>query len=131
MVLELRPTWLRNWLRRLAKSPRLTRPMKRLEWGLRRILTALPIPKARALAYRDYARHFASGSYCYAPACQQCDARVICDGLHTDYTDLFGQEEVRPIQLGIRVNDPTHYIREQEKTVEPEDEGWALPPGGN
>jgi pyruvate-formate lyase-activating enzyme len=128
MIRELRPEWLRNLLRRLAQHPRLTPAMKRLEWGLRKVLAKLPLPNGRALTYRDYARHFAHQFYRYAPACQGCDARAICDGLHNDYADLFGQGEVRPIQLGFRLNDPTYYTRHQEKIVEPEDETWALPP---
>lgn len=58
-------------------------------------------------------------------ACKKCAMRNICDGFHSDYLALFGEEEAEPI-AGPVVNDPTHYIREQEKFVEEEDRSWAI-----
>lgn len=74
----------------------------------------------------DYAVAARSVCYQYGRVCQACDAKTICDGLHSDYESLFGQEEIRPIQLGFKVADPTFYVREQAKVVEREDESWAL-----
>src|SRR5262249_40864111 len=67
--------------------------------------------------------------YSHAPGCQSCDAKDICDSLHGDYADMFGEEGVRPLRLGFRVKDPTDYIRQQQKIVEGEDESWSLPVG--
>jgi pyruvate-formate lyase-activating enzyme len=64
--------------------------------------------------------------YKYGAGCAECDAKELCDGFHADYADLFGTAEARPIKLGFKVTDPTYYIREQIKVVEPEDESWAL-----
>ena len=78
--------------------------------------------------YREEARIRAERDchYQYHPACEGCAARDICDGFHGDYAELFGTEEARPITGVPRIQDPRHYIKDQEKTVEPEDESWAL-----
>ena len=39
---------------------------------------------------------------------------------------MFGSAEAAPIDDIPLTDDPTFFIREQEKTVEPEDEAWAL-----
>ena len=64
--------------------------------------------------------------YCYSPACKRCDLRGICDGFHGDYAELFGTDEARPVTNAGRVTHPAHFIRQQTKYVEPEDEAWAL-----
>jgi len=64
--------------------------------------------------------------YVYAGACRRCDARHICDGFHGDYAALFGASEARPLTLGGQIDDPRHYISQQDKVVEEEDHGWAL-----
>lgn len=78
--------------------------------------------------YREEARIRAERDchYQYHPACEGCAARDICDGFHGDYAELFGTEEARPISGAPRLQDPRHYIKDQTKTVEPEDESWAL-----
>ncbi|HRI88950.1 MAG TPA: radical SAM protein [Candidatus Hydrogenedentes bacterium] len=63
--------------------------------------------------------------YRYHEACEKCAARRICDGFHGDYADLFGTAEATPIQ-GAPIDDPKHFIKEQRKVVEREDEAWAL-----
>ncbi|PCJ54716.1 MAG: radical SAM protein [Candidatus Hydrogenedentota bacterium] len=64
--------------------------------------------------------------YKHCSACQDCALQNICDGFHRDYTELFGEDEAQAItNMGV-TNDPTYYIRKQEKIVEPEDEAWAL-----
>lgn len=64
--------------------------------------------------------------YQYAPACDACGAKAICDGFHGDYAAFFGFGEVDPIHTAAPITDPRHYINLQEKIVEPEDAGWAL-----
>ena len=63
--------------------------------------------------------------YRYHDACEKCAAHRICDGFHGDYADLFGTAEATPIQ-GAPIDDPKHYIKNQQKVVEREDEAWAL-----
>jgi hypothetical protein len=64
--------------------------------------------------------------YRHPAACANCAARAICDGFHGDYIEMFGEEEATPITGMPPIDDPRHFIKEQEKTVEPEDESWAL-----
>ena len=64
--------------------------------------------------------------YVYHEACERCAARGICDGFHGDYAEFFGTTEAVPITNVSPTDDPKLYIREQEKTVEPEDVAWAL-----
>jgi hypothetical protein len=73
--------------------------------------------------YRDHALVRAQDhcKYQYAPQCDQCDVKAICDGFHGDYADLFGSDEARPIRIGHKVTDPLFYIREQVKIYEPEE----------
>ncbi len=59
-------------------------------------------------------------------ACGSCSLRHICDGFHGDYAQLFGEVEAAPITNLGAVRDPLHYIRAQDKVVEPEDRAWAL-----
>ncbi len=63
--------------------------------------------------------------YGYHEACQTCSARKICDGFHGDYAELFGTDEAEPIKGGAVIEDPLHFISQQEKVVEPEDMEWA------
>lgn len=64
--------------------------------------------------------------YKYDAACQNCDAKGICDGFHGDYAAMFGAGEATAIQAGGPIADPRHYIARQVKIVEPDDESWAL-----
>lgn len=80
------------------------------------------------VVYREEAR-FRAEVHChykYHEACQTCSARGICDGFHGDYAELFGTGEAHPINAENRIEDPLHYVRDQEKTVEPEDASWAF-----
>jgi MoaA/NifB/PqqE/SkfB family radical SAM enzyme len=63
--------------------------------------------------------------YRYHEGCQKCALRDICDGFHGDYAEFFGTDEARPVE-GSPVHDPTAFIRDQDKIVEPEDTSWAL-----
>lgn len=63
--------------------------------------------------YRRAAREQADRHDYRQPApCGSCAARDVCDGLHTQYFDRFGDEELQPI-AGPRITDPTHFIRHQ------------------
>jgi MoaA/NifB/PqqE/SkfB family radical SAM enzyme len=64
--------------------------------------------------------------YIQNEVCQRCALRNICDGFHGDYAELFGMSEAAPIADISATDDPKLYIRDQEKTVEPEDASWAL-----
>ena len=39
---------------------------------------------------------------------------------------MFGAGEARAVREGGRIDHPAHYIRDQVKLVEPEDEAWGL-----
>lgn len=90
-----------------------------------RIYQALKGSKA---VYRDEARRRAQEDcgYKYSEACQSCAARAICDGFHGDYADFFGAGEAQAITNVPPIDDPIHYVRDQEKVVFPEDTSWAL-----
>jgi MoaA/NifB/PqqE/SkfB family radical SAM enzyme len=64
--------------------------------------------------------------YEHVSACNDCSLKSVCDGFHCDYTDLFGSDEAQAIKLGTSITDPRHYIKDQVKLVEKEDESWAL-----
>ncbi len=64
--------------------------------------------------------------YRYHEACGRCALCSICDGFHGDYSDLFGTDEAQPVTDMPPTDDPKAYIQHQEKTVEPDDETWAL-----
>ncbi|MFP4502105.1 MAG: radical SAM protein [Candidatus Hydrogenedentota bacterium] len=92
--------------------------MARLE-QLRRGRKNIYIEEAELRAQADCA-------YQYHEACKQCHARDICDGFHGDYAGFFGTGEAQPITDMPETHDPLHFIKDQAKLVEPEDEHWAL-----
>ncbi len=101
----------------------------RLRFGLHNILGALDMAmRGKDAIFRDEARIRAAQDckYRYHEACARCAVKSICDGFHGDYADLFGTEEARPMTDMQPVDDPCFFIREQEKIVEPEEQGWAL-----
>jgi len=123
---------LREPLRRLrAAVPALEPLMLKGYRALRSAVVRLRAFEAREAVYRDNgmlrAREYCD--YAYAPACDRCDVKAICDGLHGYLVRMFGVGDVSPITVGRKVDDPTHYIRRQAKLVEPEDEEWALAGG--
>jgi len=100
-----------------------------VKFAAHRVLTRLVQHwKSLDAVYRDEARFRAEVHchYAYHEGCAACPARDICDGFHGDYAELFGTGEAQPISGAARIADPLYYIREQEKTVEPEDASWAL-----
>lgn len=62
--------------------------------------------------------------YRYAPACEACGLKNICDGFHGDYACLHGAQEAQAQDIPA-VDDPRRYIGGQTKIVEDEDAGWA------
>ncbi len=111
--------------RRAAESPvklglkfALQRALSRMEQTLR----------GKDAVYRDEARSRATHycNYKYHEVCGRCMARNICDGFHGDYAEFFGTAEAVPIADIPLTDDPKYFIRDHEKTVEPEDESWAL-----
>jgi hypothetical protein len=68
--------------------------------------------------------------YTKLPECGRCSLGPICDGFHTDYVDIFGQQEAKAVKLPTKVTDPKHYIQHQLKVVEEQEYSWALPPEG-
>jgi hypothetical protein len=85
--------------------------------------------QSRARVYDDVARLHArvNCASVYASACQRCDAKSICSGIYQDYGQLYGFAEATPIEHSTPISDPLHFIRQQQKLVEREDETWALP----
>ena len=78
--------------------------------------------------YREEAKQRAAYDckYQYHEACDRCALKPICDGFHGDYVEFFGAHEAQPITDMSLIDDPTHFIRDQEKLVEREDQDWAL-----
>ena len=116
----------------VTKYPALRAPARKVHMSVSKLMQAKSdhstelSPKENL--YRDNAR-LRSLQHCryqYDRACNTCDIRRICDGFHGDYAALFGTDEARGIQLGEQVDDPKHFIAEQEKVVEKEDFEWAL-----
>jgi hypothetical protein len=67
--------------------------------------------------------------YRHVAACSTCDARSICDGFYSDYVELFGEQEARPILFGGTVSDPRHFSKHQLKNIHPEDLRWLKAEG--
>ena len=64
--------------------------------------------------------------YQFSEACDSCGAQGICDGFHGDYAVFFGFDEVPPILTDEPISNPCHYINDQDKVIEFEDEEWVL-----
>jgi hypothetical protein len=62
----------------------------------------------------------------HAAECGRCAAKPICNGVYREYERLFGAGEVRAID-GPRIKDPAHYIRQQHKIIEVEDDPFFHP----
>jgi len=105
-------------------------PLKgRIKYGTQHVLARLEAAvRGRDVLYREEAKLRASVDcgYKYHDGCNGCAARNICDGFHGDYADLFGTAEAKPITGMPPVDDPLHFIREQDKVVEVEDQAWAM-----
>lgn len=101
----------------------------RFKYALQRTVARVDqVVRSKEALCRSEARERASNEcrYQYHAACRDCRARKICDGFHGDYVDMFGVDEAAAITDIPATDDPTFFIREQEKTVEPEDASWAL-----
>jgi hypothetical protein len=103
---------------------------RRLLLQFQRLLTRMTssgFSSDRAALYGEVARLHARFD-CrmeFEKGCHSCGARYICSGILCDYHQVFGRGEVRPIP-GPAFRDALHYIRNQNKLVETEDESWAL-----
>ncbi len=84
--------------------------------------------RGKEAMYREEAmiRAQYDAGYRYHEGCEQCAARKVCDGFHGDYADLFGTDEATPITDIAPTEDPTVFIRKQDKIVEEEDKAWAI-----
>ena len=118
--------------RLVTKYPGLRAPARKVHMSVSKIMGAKSDHSAelspKENLYRDNAR-LRSTQHCryeYDRACNTCDVRKICDGFHGDYAALFGTDEARGVDLGKKVDNPKHFIAEQEKVVEKEDFEWAL-----
>jgi sulfatase maturation enzyme AslB (radical SAM superfamily) len=67
-----------------------------------------PLDWYREAAREQRVRH----DYRHAAPCRSCAAREICDGLHEQYLQRFGDSELRPFD-GELITDPRHFIRAQ------------------
>lgn len=116
----------------VAKYPALREPARKVHMSVSKLLRSKTEPSTalsrRENLYRDNAR-LRSSQHCryeYGKACKTCDIKGICDGFHGDYASIFGTEEARTVRLGRRIENPKHFIAEQDKVVEKEDFEWAL-----
>jgi MoaA/NifB/PqqE/SkfB family radical SAM enzyme len=126
LVRKVRAGILRRPLKYIAgKSPRAKRVLEQGRDVLSKVVTRVG---SKDDLYRNNAelRAFDHCGYSYAEACASCSLKSICDGFHGDYAHMFGTSEASTVKMPKPVEDAMHYIHLQSKTVEPEDEGWAL-----
>ncbi len=81
-------------------------------WYDRGLAGRPPIDWYRQAAREQRERH----DYRHAEPCRSCAAREICDGLHEQYLQRFGDAELRPF-AGEPITDPQHFIRAQPVRV--------------
>ena len=81
-------------------------------------LFSLDIPKE--VLYRQNAKLRAEKHcrYYKGDKCKKCSIEPICDGLHNDYNIIFGDEEINPIIYDKPIEDPTYYIKNQNKITD-------------
>jgi molybdenum cofactor biosynthesis enzyme MoaA len=129
---RLRLGALRAPLRRLAAElPRVGGGLHQIKQRLERQWAVQPSEASREALYQQDAKMRAREytGYIHVGACSTCDARAVCDGFYSDYVDLFGEHEARPIRLGAPVSDPQHFSRQQLKRIHPEDLRWLAANG--
>ncbi len=104
-----------------------------LKWGVKfmgqRFLARMQqMMQGKDVLYRIEAKRRACEDcgYQYHDGCQSCALQGICDGFHGDYAEFFGTDEAKPITDIDPVEDPLYFTKDQVKTVEREDESWAL-----
>jgi len=49
--------------------------------------------------------------------CNKCSVEHICDGFHKQYAERFGFGEETPYNLGVKVKDPTFFIKNQTRKL--------------
>jgi molybdenum cofactor biosynthesis enzyme MoaA len=129
---RLRLGILRAPLRRLAAElPRVGDGLHQIKQRLERQWATQMSGGSRDALYQQDARMRAREytGYRHVAACSTCDARSICDGFYSDYVELFGEQEARPILLGGPVSDPRHFSKHQLKNIHPEDLRWLKAEG--
>ncbi len=84
--------------------------------------------RGKETVYREDGRVRAARGCGYAQndTCKTCTLRNICDGFHGDYAEFFGTDEAQAVDSAPLIDDPLHFIGDQDKIVEAEDEAWAL-----
>jgi MoaA/NifB/PqqE/SkfB family radical SAM enzyme len=118
---------LRAPIRRLAaRLPSVAAPLHAVKQRLERAWARNESEASLDVRYREDARMRAEEytGYRHVDACKRCDLRAICDGFYTDYAEIFGASEARPITTGGAVDDPQHYTRHQRKKLHPLDCEW-------
>ena len=118
-----------RYARVLSQTP-LAPFLWKAKWALDRFVTGLSSNLENLTLeekYQEDARLRAHDhcGYVHGEKCRVCDARYICDGFHGDYARIFGTSEARPIKIGMRLRDPAHFIKDQQKVIHPEDERWG------
>lgn len=112
------------------RFPSMRQPIRVIHEAISRTVHPRPTytPEQKDDLYRANAKMRATGHcrYAFSPSCEQCAAKDICDGLHGDYAELFGTDEVSPMTDLPKISDPKFFIAQQDKVVEPEDYDWAL-----
>ena len=125
---RLRLGGLRGPIRRLAaRRPGLAKHLHAIKQRMERLWADRESEASRDARYRAEARMRSQEytGYRHVNACRSCDAASICDGFYGDYTELFGEQEARPITIGRRVDNPQHFTQEQKKRIHPLDGDWV------
>lgn len=58
--------------------------------------------------------------------CLSCHIKWICDGFYKDYIGHFGDNYLKPINIGEEITDPLYYFKHQKKIIENEELSWFL-----
>ena len=87
--------------------------------GYQLVTSGLSSIDSRDELYRKVAKLHAEihCGYRYGRQCDLCTVRLICDGLHGDYADMFGTNEAQPLDRKVALNDPRHFLNKQIKRV--------------
>lgn len=104
----------REPLKRLAKVSCLRSAL----YGLHGFLTRMAKGNSgQEELYRRVARMHAEiyGGYCRGETCQECALRLICDGFHGDYAELFGMVEAMPDKTIPALDAPSYFVQKQAK----------------
>jgi len=112
---------IRKTLIRIAHWPYVGKRMVKVFTTVGQILQGF---RQKDRIYREMAKihaHLHSG-YAHTPECERCSLKEICDGFHGDYSSIFGTSEANAIRFAQPIINPIHFIANQEKIIEKEDE---------